>query len=152
MADPGMMILKLYELRRDPELRAARRWFVECFHPASAAEIVGLLTAGFDASAPFRMVTTYWEMAAALVLEGGLSPALFQAANSEHVAVFCKLQPHLAEVRTLIQEPDYLAGLERLVMAIPGVEVRLEKRRRLFRKWGEVAPDPVQAASNPTRA
>lgn len=134
-----MMILKLYELRRDPEMRAARRWFVERFHPAGAGEIVALLTSGFDGSAPFRMVTTYWEMAAALVHHGGLDATLFQAANSEHVAVFCKLQPHLAEVRALIQEPDYLVGLERLVMEIPGVEVRLEKRRRLFTRWGAVA-------------
>lgn len=147
-----MMILKLYELRRDPEMRAARRWFVERFHPASAGEIVQVLTSGFEGSAAFRMVATYWEMAAALVHHGGLDPALFQAANSEHVAVFCKLQPHLAEVRALIQEPDFLAGLERLVMGIPGVEVRLEKRRRLFLKWGQGAPDPARALPDPARA
>ncbi|HJV91606.1 MAG TPA: hypothetical protein VJ623_14945 [Holophagaceae bacterium] len=139
MQADGTLILKLYELRRDPEFRAARRWFLERFHPVGAEDIVRVMVGGFDGSAPFRMVTTYWEMAAALVNRGAIDEALFQEANSEHVAVFAKLHPHLAEVRAAFREPGYLAQLERLVVRLPDAEGLMARRRRLFERWRDQA-------------
>ena len=132
LAAHGQLILKLYELRRDPELRRARAWFASDFAPEGPEAILALLAGGHDASAAYRMVTTYWEMAAALVNHGALDRALFCAANTEHLVVYGKLQPHLEGLRELIREPDYLQELERLVRAIPDAAPRLEKRRRSF--------------------
>ncbi len=131
----GQLILKLYELRTEATLREARAWFVKEFHPESAASIAELMVSGFASSAKFRMVTTYWEMAAALVNHGALDRALFLAANSEHVAVFAKLHPHLEELRGIFKEPDYLQEFEKLVLGMPNIEPRLEKRRRIFQRW-----------------
>lgn len=135
MTMDGHLILKLYELRRDPELRAARRWYLERFHPRSAEEIVRLMASGFEESAAFRMVTTYWEMAASLVNRGAVDEALFQEANTEHVAVLSKIHPFLAEVRERFREPEYLGGLERLVLQIPEAEALMARRRHLFERW-----------------
>ncbi len=81
------------------------------------------------------MVSSHWEVAAALVNNGGIDEKMFLEANSEHLVVFAKLQPFVAEIRETIGEPDYLANLEQLVMRAPNVEKKLENRRRLIERW-----------------
>ena len=132
-----LAILKLYELRRDEKMRAARLWFITEFRPRSAMDIVQLLVSGADASANFRMITSYWDMAASLVLNGGIDQKLFLDANTEHIAIYSKLQPFLGELRQIISEDDYLINLDKLVATIPNVDERLEKRRQLFERWSE---------------
>ena len=116
-------------------MRAARAWFFTEFSPQSGREIVALLQSGEKQSAYYRMVASHWEVAAALVNNGGIDEAMFLAANTEHLVVFAKLQPFVAEIRETIGEPDYLANLEQLVMRAPNVEKKLENRRRLIGRW-----------------
>ena len=131
----ALVILKLYELRSEALMRAARAWFFTEFSPQSGREIVALLQSGEKQSAYYRMVASHWEVAAALVNNGGIDEAMFLAANTEHLVVFAKLQPFIAEIRETIGEPDYLANLEQLVMRAPNVEKKLENRRRLIGRW-----------------
>ena len=131
----ALVILKLYELRSEALMRAARAWFFTEFGPQSGREIVALLQSGEKQSAYYRMVASHWEVAAALVNTGGIDEAMFLAANTEHLVVFAKLQPFIAEIRETIGEPDYLANLEQLVMRAPNVEKKLENRRRLIGRW-----------------
>jgi len=131
----ALVILKLYELRSESLMRAARAWFFTEFSPQSGREIVALLQSGEKQSAYYRMVASHWEVAAALVNNGGIDEAMFLAANTEHLVVFAKLQPFVAEIRETIGEPDYLANLEQLVMRAPNVEQKLENRRRLIGRW-----------------
>ena len=133
----ALVILKLYELRGEAVMRAARAWFFSEFAPQSGREIVALMMSGERQSAYYRMVASHWEVAASLVNNGGVDEKLFLEANSEHVVVFAKLQPFLAEVRETIGEPDYLSHLERLVMKIPDAEKKLENRRRLLASWSQ---------------
>jgi hypothetical protein len=72
---------------------------------------------------------------------GGIDEKLFLEANTEHIVVFAKLQPFIAEIRETIGEPDYLAHLEQLVMNVPNIEKKLENRRRLIASWLTRAPD-----------
>ena len=126
------LLLKLYELRRDPELRAAREWFVTRFHPASAEEVFALWMG--PESAHYRMVTTYWEMAASFVSHGAIDADMFHDANSEYVAVIAKLGPFLPELRRLSGTPHYLRQLEAVVMALPDAEQRLSVMRKYMRR------------------
>src|SRR5215204_7235221 len=126
-----MAILKLYELRREPEMRAARQWYFSAFAPQSAIDIIALYRGGERASANFRMITSYWDMASSFVLNGAIDEKLFLDANTEHVFVYAKIQPFLAEFRQIIQEPDFLIHLETLSMKMPDFEVRLAARKRL---------------------
>lgn len=132
-----LAILKLYELRRDEKMREARKWFMTEFRPQSALDILKLLISGERQSANFRMITSYWDMAASLVNNGGIDEKLFLDANTEHIAVYAKLQPFLPEIRQLINEDDYYINLEKLVTGIPNIDAKLEKRRQLFEKWAE---------------
>lgn len=124
------LLLSLYESRREPQLRAARDWWVSKFHPRSAREILKLW--GSAESAPYRMVTTYWEMAASFVTMGAIDFEMFHAANTEHLAIYAKLRPHLAELRELATYPTYLENLESVVTRLPDMEQRLAPIQRFL--------------------
>lgn len=121
------LILRLYELRREKVMREARNWFGAEFHPASVADVMATLKG--DKSAYFRMITSYWEMAAGLVLHGAIDADMFNETNGEHVFVFAKLEPFLAELRKDYGMPKMMGNLERLVRSIPNSEQMLKTMR-----------------------
>lgn len=130
-----MAILKLYELRRDEKMRAARAWYFSEFAPKSAMDIIALYRDGEQASAYFRMITSYWDMASSFVLNGGIDEKMFLDSGTEYIFVYAKVQPFLAEIRQMFGEPDYLLNLENLVLKAPNVEAKLETRKRLISIW-----------------
>lgn len=134
-----MAILKLYELRRDEQMRAARQWYFSEFAPASAMDIIALYRGGERASANFRMVTSFWDTAASLVLNGGIDQKMFLDANTEHVFIYAKIADYLPEVRELFREPDFLIHLEDLVRTLPEFESKMESRKRLIALWTKSA-------------
>ncbi len=131
----AMAILKLYELRREEKMRQARAWFFSDFAPKTAMDIIKLYRDGEPASASFRTVTSYWDMASSLVLNGAIDENMFLDANGEHIFVFAKIQPFLPEIREIFNEPEYLIHLETLAMKIPNIETKIENRKRLFPLW-----------------
>src|SRR6267142_2551179 len=100
-----MGILKLYELRSEATMRKARDWFATGFFPESTQEILNVLVS--EPSAAFRMVVSYWDMAAAFVVLGAIQEAMFNAINTEHIGVYAKLQPFLEELRAIPGVPPY---------------------------------------------
>jgi hypothetical protein len=130
-----MAILKLYELRRDEQMRAARQWYFTEFAPTSAMDIIALYRGGERASANFRMVTSFWDTAASLVLNGGINRKMFLDANTEHVFIYAKIADFLPGVRELFREPDFLIHLEDLVRTLPDFESKMESKKRLIAIW-----------------
>ncbi|HMG34302.1 MAG TPA: hypothetical protein VKM94_10220 [Blastocatellia bacterium] len=133
------LILRLYELRRDELLRRARRWYFSEFDPKDAQSIAKLLVSGHDQSAYYRMITSYWDMAASLVNNGGIDEKMFLEANGEHIGTFCKVAPYIEEVRGLLGSQDYLRQLEILVFKTPNAADRLERFRGFFQRWQTAA-------------
>ena len=132
-----MGILKLYELRSEETMRKARDWFATGFHPESTEDILKILVG--DHSADFRMVASYWDMAAAFVVFGAINDELFNAINTEHVAVYAKLEPFLAELRAMPGIPPYLylKHLEPVVQRLPDAEERVKVMRRYMKSRRE---------------
>ena len=129
------VILKLYELRREEKMRRARNWYFTEFNPQSALEISRMFASGYEASENYRMLTSYWDMAASFVLNGGIDEKVFLDSNTEHIGVFARLEPFIAEMRELAGEPNYLSNLEQLVMKTPNAKEVMERRRKLFARW-----------------
>ena len=127
--DEASLILNLYELRREDTMRKARDWYFRDFNPQSFADFN---TAIFgEHSGHLRMVVTYWDMAAALVNNGAISPELFYDCNGEHIGVFSKIEPLLGEIRTAYG-PRFAANLEKLIDATPdGRKQSAEGRERM---------------------
>jgi hypothetical protein len=122
--------LKLFELRREPVLRAARSWFLHDFNPESFAELAAL---GTSHNAEFRTVLSYWEMACSLVTTGAIDATAFLAAHNELVATFAKIQPFLAELRLASGEPQFCEHIEAVVMASPDAAATMVRRREVIR-------------------
>jgi hypothetical protein len=123
--EDAIVILKLYELRTDPVMRKAREWITVRFWPKSAEEIQAVLNDfGSEENAFFRQVTTYWEMAAALVNHGTLDPELFVATNSEPFFLLAKFWPFLGELRA--SAPHFMTQVEQLTGKSTVAKERLE--------------------------
>jgi hypothetical protein len=145
----GSMLLKLYELRTEPTLRRARAWFVFEFHPSAPQDVLAAWLGPGHESAPYRMVTTYWDMAASLVVQNAIPAEMFNAANTEHVVAYAKLRPFLAEVRARAKYPDYLGSLERVVEMLPQAEERIATFERYLGRQRALAAEGKQRPVSP---
>jgi hypothetical protein len=110
------LLLRLYEIRRDPELRRARAWFLTAFQPQGWAEIKARYLSHSDEDRHFRMTVSYWEMVATLVNRGVLHPELFFDHTGEDIVTWERCRPWIADARRDIR-PTYLYQLERMVAA-----------------------------------
>ena len=124
------LILKLYELRREKTMREARNWFFQ-FNPKGREDFIDVLTS--DKSGLYRMVTSYWDMACSFVTNGAIDAQMFNDANGEHVFVYAKVEPFLAELRAQ-GNPTFLLHLEKLVKEMPNAEERLKFVRERIQK------------------
>ena len=113
------LILKLYDLRREPEMRKARNWMLVEFWPKNADEFVKVANAlGTQENAWLRQVGGYWDMAAALVLRGAINADLFLegGVSGEMVFMYAKFQPMLKELRKKMNSPTLLGNVEKVIM------------------------------------
>jgi len=113
------LILKLYDLRREPVMREARNWFFS-FNPTNTAEYMEAMMS--ERSGYVRMVISYWDMAASLVNNGAIDEQMFNDANGEHLFIFAKIEPILAELRQQWNQPEMLKHFETLVRRVPNNE------------------------------
>jgi len=115
-ADDAQLILHLYELRGEPVMRAARKFMVSEFWPQNYDEFKALLTAyGTEQNACFRQVLTYWNMAAAMVIQGAVNEELFFATNGEPYFLWAKFGQYIPQARKEYIDPEFLLNLEKMV-------------------------------------
>src|SRR5499425_1590978 len=98
-ASDAQIIMQLYDLRREAEMRKARAWFASTFWPKSADDVVAVINvANPQENAWFRQVSGYWEMAASFVLRGALNEQLFYDSSGEMWFTLAKVYPFLKEI------------------------------------------------------
>ena len=111
-AEDAKIIMHLYDLRREAEMRKARHWYGGWW-PANADDIMQVINAfGTQENAWFRQVNGYWDMAASFVLRGVLNEDLFWDSNAEMWFTLAKLQPFLKEVRQKANIPQGFVRIE----------------------------------------
>ena len=133
--DDAELILKLYDLRREPVMREARNW-IFTFNPTSVQDVIDTLLG--EHGGHYRMVISYWDMAAALVNNGAIDETLFNETNGEHIFVYSKIEPVIEDIRTLFGSPDFLRNLETLVKRIPNIDEKLIAMRARMKKFAEM--------------
>ncbi len=137
------LILKLYDLRREPVMREARNWFFS-FNPTTAADYMEAIMG--PQSGYLRMVISYWDMAASLVNNGAIDEQLFNDANGEHIFIFAKIEPILDELRQQWNQPEMLKHYEALIRRIPNNKETLAGiRERIKLIQGMVAERAAKA-------
>lgn len=115
----AQLILQLYDLRREAEMRKARSWWFTGFWPRSADDLLKIaFTPGSQENNWLRQVSGYWSMAALFVLQGALNEELFlqPAVSGEMFIVFAKVQPFLKELREKAGDPHMFATIEKVIM------------------------------------
>jgi hypothetical protein len=113
------LVLELYDLRREAEMRKARNWWGAEFFPQSADDVMKVaFLMGSQENNWFRQVAGYWNMAASFVLLGVLNEELFlqPSISGEMFLIFAKVQPHLKELREKIGDPNLFLNIEKVVM------------------------------------
>lgn len=120
--------LRLYELRREPEMRKARA-FVGSLAGKPWEEVEPVLRHGHPENAHFRQATSYWEMVAAFVNRGIFHPDVYLDACGEGIFTYWALRPHVERVRAT-GRPRFLRQTERLVAENPGAKERLDQIER----------------------
>jgi hypothetical protein len=110
------LLLKLYEIRRDPELRRARAWLLAEFKPTTWADVKSRYLSHVEEDRWFRMVTSYWEMVGAIVNRDVLHAELFFDHTGEDIVTWERIKGLVPDARADIR-PTYLTHFERLVEA-----------------------------------
>jgi hypothetical protein len=114
-ANDAQLILQLYNLRREPVMRVARKFMTSEFWPQNYDEFKAVLTAyGTEPNAWFRQVLTYWNMAAAMVMQGAVNEDLFFATNGEPYFLWAKFGQYIPQSRNDHIDREFLIHLEKL--------------------------------------
>ena len=138
------LILKLYDLRREEKMREARSWIIT-FFPESAGDIMQTMIDP-EASAKFRMVVSYWDMAASFVNHGAIDEEMFLESSGESIIVFSKIEPFLEEMRQIMGSPKYLHNLETLIMKMPDAKEMLASRREMMKRMMQMRAEMSKTA------
>ncbi len=141
-AEDAQLILQLYDLRREAEMRKARNWWLVEFWPQTADDFIKVATAlGTQENNWLRQVAGYWDMAAALVLHGTIDSDLFLegGVSGEMFFLYAKLQPILKDLREKMQSPALFSNVEKVIMSsttgrerLKMVEARVAARRKMM--------------------
>lgn len=123
--DDANLLLRLYELRREDKLRQARDWFIKNFHANSLEELSKLCPLGSQENAYFRMVWSYWEMAASFVTSGVLQKELFMQNSRELLFIWIRMSDVVPIMREAHKNPDIARNIETLASAM----IEQEKQR-----------------------
>ena len=117
--EDARLILKLYDLRREPELRKARQWWLTTFWPETADEFLKVAMAmGSQENNWFRQVISYWGIAGSFVANDILSEKLFfeLAFCGELFVIYAKVKPFLKELREKTRNPRLMWNVEKVIM------------------------------------
>jgi hypothetical protein len=114
----AQLIVQLYDLRRESEMRKARSWWAGEFFPQNADDFLKVAWAmGTQENAWLRQVGGYWGMVASFVNQGALNEQLFLAPgfSGEMFLIYAKIHPFLKELRAKLNDPSAFKELETAV-------------------------------------
>ena len=93
------LVLRLYDLRREPVMRASRDAMNARFHPRNYEDFIAITKPDHPDNAAFRQVSTYWEMVYAMARHGVVNAEYFVESNREGMLLYTKVQPFIERFR-----------------------------------------------------
>lgn len=110
--DDVNLIIKIYELRREPKMREARTWFNTSFTARTPQEMMEQCPPGSEQNAHLRMVGSYWDMVSSFITSGVLNAELFFQSGYELLACWERVKDVTPGLRELYNAPRLSANLE----------------------------------------
>ena len=145
-AESADLILKLYDLRREKKMRKARNWIFG-YNPTNVEEYMQTMMDP-EVGGYLRMVVSYWDMAATLVNQGAIDAEMFNQTNGEHIMIFAKIEPLLADMRKTWEMPEMLSNLEKVIMDRPDGAEKVKKTQ----EWMKTIMAQMAAAQDGEKA
>lgn len=106
------LVLRAYELRREPVLRDARKTITIDWWPKSLDDLKAISSWEHPHNASFRQVTSYWELVYGLARHEIVQPEyLAESSGGEGLMILAKVHPWLAPFRE-ITGPRFLRNTE----------------------------------------
>ena len=128
------LILKFYDLRREPVMRESRDTIIQKFWPRNAAEACAVLTWDHPLNRAYRQVSSYWEMVYGMAKYGVVHTDFLLESNGEGLFVFAKVEPFLAEIRAAsspraFEKAEWISKATELSQRIAGMfRARVKKQ------------------------
>lgn len=89
------LVLKLYDLRREPVMRESRDALNAEYWPKNADEAVAILAPDHPLNRPYRQVSTYWEMVYGMAKNGIVHTDYLLENTGEGMFLYAKVEPYL---------------------------------------------------------
>jgi hypothetical protein len=93
------LVLRVYDLRREPTLRESRAAIAGSFWPDSYEDVKAVLQPAHPLNGAYRQVSSYWEMVYGIVRAGIVHADYFLESNLEGLFLFGKVAPWLEQIR-----------------------------------------------------
>jgi hypothetical protein len=93
------LILKIYDLRREPVMRESRSAINSKFWPRSAEEAIAITANDHPLNVAFRQTSGYWEMVYGMARHGIIHADFLVENNGEGLFLFARVEPYLADFR-----------------------------------------------------
>jgi len=106
------LLLRLYELRREPRLREAREWYFAHFKPTSPEDAMRICPPNSKENAYMRMVLSYWDMVTSMANRGLIDEEFFFENTGEHWLVWERVKPIIPAMRAMFKNPNFHRNLE----------------------------------------
>ena len=129
------IVMKLYDLRRETEIRKARDWYGNADFSTWESVQKFAMAWGTQENAWFRQVLTYWENAATLVLHEAVHEGLFFDWNGEMIFVYVKIKPYIKQLRQMTGSDEFLAKTEKLLNSTPELRQKVQWMEDMLNKW-----------------
>ena len=145
----AQLILQLYDLRRETEMRRAREWWATEFWPNNADDFLKVAWApGTQENKWLRQVAGYWGIAASFVLQGALDEDLFLVPgfSGEMFVMFAKVYPFVGELREKLGDPEVFLDIEKVVMRTKWGRERLKFLLKRLESWREKMGKKIEDA------
>jgi hypothetical protein len=101
------LILRLYELRREPVLREARR-VINLWFPKTFDEFAKIMKSDHPDNASFRQVSGYWDMVFGMARHGVIHAEFLMENSGEGLFFYSRIERFLEEVRKMTSARAFL--------------------------------------------
>jgi hypothetical protein len=122
------LIIKLYELRREPVMREARKDILSKFWPRSFDDVLAVTKIDHPLNSAFRQTSTYWEMVYSMAKHGVIHADFMMESCGEGLYLYARMEPYVAQYREL--RPNGFRNAEWIVTHSEAAKALLEYYRK----------------------
>lgn len=127
------LIIKLYELRREPVMRESRKEVLGKFWPRSFDDVLAVSKHDHPLNAAFRQTSTYWEMVYGMARHGIVHADFMMESCGEGLFLYARMEPYVAQYREKVR-PTGFRNAEWIVTHSEAARSLLEHFRKRVEK------------------